>query len=240
MATNISKQGIASASGQEMSENHLANSDFSSTYQQTTGWDTSKNGTTLATNWGGYNSGVPNPSTVYHAHMVQFLGEWVYVYIRTSAESWLGISQGGLQSFIKANTTYTWSIDEYRVSGSNNYITAGIYYKRTSSDSNGFYSGCPHGTGEDVFDKWVRRYYTFTTEDVYTGSGISFYIYGHSGGTGTVYMRHPKLEEGAVATPWVKTSSEGYTITNHGFSETQLGRVSTHKNYWESNQFYEL
>lgn len=240
MSTGVTKQGIAYASGQEISSNFLSNSDFSSTYQQTTGWDTSKNGTTLASSWGGYNSGVSNPSTVYHAHMVQFLGEWVYVYIRTSAESWLGISQSGLQSKIKANTTYTWSIDEYRTSGSNNYITAGIYYKRTSNDSNGFHSGCPHGTGEDVFDKWVRRYYTFTTGDVYTGSTITFYIYGQTGGTGTVYMRKPKLEEGAVATTWTKTASEGYSVTYHGFTESQLNQASAHSNYYESTQFYEL
>lgn len=240
MATNISKQGVAYASGQEISANMLVNSDFSLTYQKTTGWDTTKNGTTLANSWGGYNSGVANASTVYHAHMVQFLGEWVYVYIRTSDESWLGISQGGLQSYIKPNTTYTWSIDEYRVSGSNNYITAGIYYKKTSDGTNKFWAGCPHGTGEDAFDKWVRRYYTFTTEEVYTGSGISFYIYGHTGGVGTVYMRRPKLEEVSVATPWEKSSSEGYTITNHGFVEQQLKRVSIHKNYYEGGQFYEI
>lgn len=239
MSVSISKQGIVSASGDMINPNILANSDFSSTYQQTTGWDTTKNGTTLATSWGGYNPGVSNPSTVYHAHMVQFQGEWVYVYIRTSAETWLGCSQGGLQTAIQPNTTYTWSIDEYRTSGSNNYITAGLYYKKTADGSYGFHSGCPHGTGEDVFDKWVRRYYTFTTEDVYTEVNISFYIYGQTGGNGTVYMRKPKLEQGSIATPWTKKDLEGYSINNHGFVESQLGITSVHKNYIESTEFIE-
>lgn len=241
MSVQVYKTGIVQASGEIINANLLKNSNFATTYQQTTGWDTSKNGTTLASNWGGYNSGVPNSSTVYHAHMVQFQGEWVYVYIRTSAESWLGISQGGLQSEIKANTTYTWSIDEYRTSGSNNYITAGIYYKRTSSDSNGFHSGCPHGTGEDVFDKWVRRYYTFTTGDVYTSSAINFFIYGHSGGTGTVYMRRPKLEVSSLPTSWELTNAEGYSITNHGFTEdSDVINTQFAKNYINATDFIEI
>lgn len=240
MAVKITKQGIVNAPGATVNVNFLTNSDFSQTYQQTTGWDTSKNGTTLASSWGGYNSGVSNASTCYHAHMVQFQGEWVYVYIRQT-ETWLGVSQGGLQSKIKANTTYTWSIDEYRVSGSNNYITAGIYYKLTSDGSNGFHSGCNHGNGEDAFDKWVRRYGTFTTGQVYTGSNISFYIYGHNGGAGTVYMRRPKLEEASVATSWNQSASEGNTITYHGLIESVSNpKNKVYSNYAEGKRFIEL
>ena len=239
MSTNITQQGLINASGETINPNLLTNTDFANTYQQTTGWNTTKNGTTLATSWGGYNSGVTNASTVYHAHMKQFQGEWVYEYIRTADESWLAIWQGGLQTYIKPNTTYTWSIDEYRTSGSNNYITAGIYYKKTSDGSNGFHSGLTHGTGEDAFDKWVRRYYTFTTTEVYTGSGITFYIYGQSGGNGTIYVRKPKLEIGSVATPWSKAASENNDITFHGFVESQRGMSSIYNNYIEATEFIE-
>lgn len=245
MSVNLLKNGVFNASGQDIGSNIVINSDFSQTYQQTTGWDTSKNGTTLASSWGGYNSGVSNPGTVYHAHMVQFQGEWVYVYIRTSAESWLGVSQGGLQSYISPNTTYTWSIDEYRTSGSDNYITAGVYYKKTSDGSYGFHSGVSHGTGENLggdseFDRWVRRYYTFTTGEVYTSNNISFYIYGNSGGNGTVYMRRPKLEKGSVATPWTKAVRENYDITYNGFMEYETTRPKIRKNIVEANNFYEF
>ena len=243
MNVSFNKNGIVNTNSYEIKPNLLSNSDFSKTYQQTTGWDISKNGTTLATGWGGYNSGVTNASTVYHAHMIQFKGEWVYEYIRTSNENWLGVWQYVTQSLIKPNTTYTWSIDEYKVSGSSNYITAGIYYKRNSSDSNNFWSGCPHGTAEnDGYDKWVRRYYTFTTGDVYTESAIIMYIYGHSGGQGTIYMRRPKLEEGSVATPWSLTTNEGNDINNHGFIETVSNQpFKIYKNnYIETNQFIEI
>lgn len=239
MSVNINNQGLVNASGEEISSNFFTNSDFASTYSETR-WDTDKNGTILASSWGGYNGGVTNPTTVYHAHLTQFQGESVYQYTRTANETWLGCSQGGLQSIIQPNTTYTWSIDEYRTSGSNNYITAGLYYKKTSDGSNNFWAGCPHGSGEDAFDKWVRRYYTFTIEEIYIGANVSFYIYGMSGGNGTIYMRRPKLEKGSVPTPWTKKDSEGYTINNHGFVESQLGILSVHDNYIESKNFIEI
>ena len=242
MSVSIQKSGIVSASGSTVNPNLLVNSDFHSTYQQTTGWDTAKNGTTLAISWGGYNGGVSNPSTVYHAHMKQFDGEWVYEYIRDANNSWLGVSQGGLQSVIQPNTTYTWSIDEYRVNGSNNYITAGIYYKLTSDGSNGFHSGCPNGTAnESGYDKWIRRYYTFTTGNVYTGAGISFYIYGHAGGSGTVYMRRPKLEIGSVPTPWCLSESEGIVSESDGFVEYPVNNSipRIYKNIVETKDFIE-
>ena len=239
MSVNITKQGLVNASGKEIGTNIVINSTFANTYQQTTGWDTSKNGTTLASSWGVYNSGVSNPSTVCHAHMKQFQGEWVYEYIRTSAESWLGIAQGGIQALILPNTTYTWSMDEYRPSGSNNYTTSGIYYKRNSSDSYGFHSGCPRGTYEDVYDKWVRKYYTFTTGDVYNSVNISLYIYGH-GGLGTVYLRRPKLEKGSVATPWSPAVSEGNDATYHGFVESITEPTKIYKDYVQMRDFIEI
>ena len=153
MSVGFNKTGIVSASGEDIKENLLKNSDFSLQTTNFSTWDTTKNGTHYATYWGGYNGGVSNPTTVYHAHLVQFQDKWVYDFTRTANETWLGISQGGLQSVIQPNTTYTWSIDEYRPTGANNYITAGIYYKRNSSDSNSFWSGCPHGYGSDDRDR---------------------------------------------------------------------------------------
>ena len=209
-------------------DNLFKNSFFSDKATRTN-WDTSKNGTYEARNWGGYNGGVANPTTVYHAHLKEFQGEWVYEYIKTSAESWLGVSQGGLQSYIEPNTTYTWSIDEYRTSGSSNYITAGLYYKRNSSDSYGFYCGCTHGDGRDVYDEWVRRTYTFTTGDIYTGANMLFYIYGTGAGNGTIYMRRPKLEKGDHATVWMPISTDSEYI-NFGYDDASAYDTSGYIN----------
>jgi len=182
--------------------NILLNTGFESRYTQSTGWDTTKNGTQLASSWGGYNSGVPNPSTVYHAHLKQVNGEWVYEYIRTANESWLGIAQGGLQSRLTAGKTYTFSWEEYRVEG-NNYPTGGLYYYKTGATSANFHLGQFGGSSGNILGQWRKFSYTFTapTDGDYS-KNMAWYIYGHSGGNGKMYMRHPKLEEGSVATPW--------------------------------------
>lgn len=217
IAVQFEKTGVVNASGETVNPNLLTNTDFSQTYQQTTGWDTTKNGTTLANSWGGYNSGVTNASTVYHAHLTSFQGETVYAYIRTADESWLGISQGGLQSKLVANTTYTWSLDQYMIG--NNFCTAGVYFYKLGGTSAGFHAGCPGYATE--LNKWVRCVYTFTLpSDIDLSKNVSMYIYGHNGDgnkQGTVYMKRPKLEIGSVATPWCPAESEGYVETNHGF-----------------------
>ena len=74
MSVKFEKNGVIKTSGLSDNPNILINSDFHSLYNQTSGWDTTKNGTLLASSWGGYNSGVANPSTVYHAHITNFDG----------------------------------------------------------------------------------------------------------------------------------------------------------------------
>lgn len=241
MSVEFRKNGVVAASGDMIKNNLLLNSDFHSRYQLTTGWNTEKNGTTLANNWGGYNSGVTNASTCYHAHLVQFDGRWCYVYIRES-ETWLGASQGGLQNHgIEQNTTYTFSVSQYRTSGSNNYITAGLYYRKIGSTSYGFYSGCPRIVEDSAYDKWIRGTFTFTTpSDIDTSANISWYIYGHAGGTGTFYMCDPKLEVGSVATSPCLNSSEGYVESQNGFIERSTLPSSIYSNYIETVEFIEI
>lgn len=235
MSVKFEKNGIVGTSGLSDNPNLLINSDFHSLYNQTSGWDTTKNGTLLASSWGGYNSGVTNPSTVYHAHITNFDGQIVYDYTRTSNETWLGISQGGLQSKVAANTTYTWSLEQYRTG--NNYCTAGLYFFKTGATSANFHSGCPgYAT---ALNQWVRCVYTFTLpSDIDLSKNVSMYIYGHANGNGTVYMRHPKLEVGSVATPWCLAQSEGYGLNNHGFIESG-SRMQTYKDYIQANEFIE-
>ena len=193
-------------------ENILLNTGFQARYTQSTGWDTTKNGTQLASSWGGYNSGVGNQATVYHAHLKEFNGEWVYEYIKTANESWLGISQGGLQSKLTAGKKYTFSWEQYSVSGSN-YNHGGLYYYKTGATSANFHLGSFSGTG-GITGQWKKFSYTFTApSDADYSKNMSWYIYGMSGGNGTLYMRHPKLEEGESATPWCPNSSDTLATT---------------------------
>lgn len=229
MGVKFNKTGVIEASGETINNNLLLNSDFHARYQQTTGWNTEKNGTTLANSWGGYNSGVANQATCYHAHLVEFDGRWCYVYIRDT-ETWLGVSQGGLQARdIAPNTTYTFSISQYRTTGSNNYITSGLYYRKVGSTSYAFHSGCPQIVTDLTYNKWIRGTFTFTTpSDIDTSVNISWYIYGHVGGTGTIYMCDPKLEIGSVATSPCLASSEGHVELQHGFIERSTPPLCKH------------
>lgn len=89
-SVSFDKNGIVSAGGDFVNPNILINSDFSNKVTDFTTWNTEKNGNMYANYWNGYNSGVANAATCYHAHLVLFNGEYVYQYTR-EAETWLGI-----------------------------------------------------------------------------------------------------------------------------------------------------
>ena len=195
-------------------DNILVNTHFDSHYTQSTGWDTTKNGTQLASSWGGYNGGVSNSSTVYHAHLKKFNGEWVYEYIKTANENWLGIYQSGLQSKLTAGKTYTFSWEEYHVNGINR-VGTGLYYYKTGATSANFHLGIRE-SAEVIREigRWQKYIYTFTApSDADWSKNMTWYIYGHYNGNGTFYVRHIKLEEGSVATPWCPNSSDAFATT---------------------------
>ena len=195
-------------------ENLLLNTNFKQQYSQTTGWNTTKNGTLLASNWGGYNSGVTNPGSVYHAHLKLLNDEYIYEYIKTADEYWLGISQGGLQSKLVAGQRYIFSWEQYCVSNTNNYLNGGLYYYKTGASSANFHLGSFYGSTGRVADKWQKFTYSFTapTDGDYA-KNMSWYIYGHNG-NGTVYLRRPKLELGDKATDWSPCYKDIFSYSN--------------------------
>lgn len=211
-------------------ENLLINTDFTDKYT-VTGWDVSKNGNYNASSWGGYNSGVANPSTVYHAHLQQYDNGWVYNYHRDANNSWLGIAQviaGKLQN----GKTYTFSAEWKRISGTT-YPTGGLYCKASSSATgNSFVNWYAFsGFARITDDKWHRYTYTFTVPDtaqVQSGASCYWYIYGHEG-VGEILMRKPKIEEGSVATPWCPAPSDAL-YTQLGFANNIEYDLSGFKN----------
>ena len=193
--------------------NLLSNSHFDSRYT-VSNWDTSKNGNLCASSWGGYNGGVGNPSTVYHAHLQEHEGDYVYNYHKTSNEGWLGISQV-VTGRVEVSKTYTFSCELKRVSGKN-YADGGLYTRaNSSSTSNTFVNWFSFSNFSSVTDnKWHRYSHTFTVDSsVYMANGVSWYIYGHTGGDGEFLMRRPKLEEGSSATEWIPHTSDSLYIS---------------------------
>lgn len=183
--------------------NLLKNTGFQIQFTQNEGWDTTKNGTLLASSWGGYNSGVTNASSVYHAHLKQFNNEYVYEYIKTNSETWLGISQGAIQTKMIPGETYIFSWEEYHVSGTNR-IGTGLYYYLPNATSAAFHLGIDQDA--DVtreLNKWQKYTYTFIAPiNADWTKNMTWYMYGHYNNNGTFYMRHPKLELGNKATDW--------------------------------------
>ena len=225
MNGTINKKGIISASIIEgydkvsihkdditVKPNILINTYFNSIFTLTA-WDVTKNGNYLANSWGGYNSGVSNPSTVYHAHLQKYGNEYVYNYTKDSDNSWLGISQGGLQQKLEVGKTYTFSCECYRISGTN-YVHGGIYTKANSSaTSNSFVNSFSFSGFSSISADGFWHHYnkTFTIpSDVYMNSGCYLYIYGYYGGSGVFLMRHPKLELNDISTPWCPNDSDGF------------------------------
>lgn len=199
--------------------NLLSNSHFDSRYT-VSDWDTSKNGNLCASSWGGYNSGVGNPSTVYHAHLQEHEGDYVYNYHKTSDEGWLGISQA-ITGRVEVSKTYTFSCELKRISGKN-YADGGLYTRvNSSATSNTFVNRFSFSNFGSVTDnKWHRYSYTFTVDSsVYMTNGAYWYIYGHTGGDGEFLMRRPKLEEGSSPTEWIPHSSDSL-YTSLGLDST--------------------
>ena len=199
--------------------NIFSNSHFDSRYT-VSDWDTSKNGNLCASGWNGYNGGVSNPSTVYHAHLQEHEGDYVYNYHKTSNEEWLGISQY-MTGSVEVSKTYTFSCELKRISGKN-YADGGLYTRANSSaTSNTFVNWFSFSNFGPVTDnKWHRYSYTFTVDSsVYMTNGAYWYIYGHTGGDGEFLMRRPKLEEGSSATEWIPHSSDSL-YTSLGLDST--------------------
>lgn len=179
------------------------------------GWDKTLHKDAISVSgWSsGYNSGVGNPTTVYHAHwiMMDDLPTMRFPYITNSSgqtPSWLGISGGGLNvADFPVGTKYTVSFDA-KADENNSSISCGMYYKRNASENWNFYDG---NIGIALTTNWKRYSITYTSQGVNAIS--SFYFYGTCGGSkGNRYVRNVQLEIKDHATPYTLNTRNETTV----------------------------
>lgn len=199
-------------------DNFLRNSNFSEVANIGTSitWDKELNGTKMPSYWSGFNSGVPEATKGYHAHLDNStfsFNTMVFVNLNSKynqPKRWMGASHGiplDIHKF-KPNTKYTFSMDIY-CDTKGIILHGGLYHKLTTSTSASFNSGSYYFTSEEnEVNRWVRKTWTFTTNSAMkTDEASSWYVYGYTGVEGTAWIKNLKLEEGDIANDWSVESS---------------------------------
>lgn len=197
--------GVTNYGSQRGGANLLPNSDFSrtTTHSQTT----NKHHNLYASSWGGYNPGVSNPTTTFHAHIDNTTFGYNVVEYNESdgVRGWKGIST---VSNPENGKSYTYSFDAYSTIP-NARIFGGFYYTMTGGTSQSFHAGSYNVTTFKP-NQWERHTVTVPfRSDRDMAKGCSFYMYGYGfGSNGIVYIKNIKLEEGVRSTPWCPSKAE--------------------------------
>ena len=205
-------------------------------------WDSSKHSNAIrpATGWSdGYNSGVSEPTTGYHAmwNIIENIPTIVFQNHNSEINKqgrWLGISTS-ISTLISANTIYTLSWEQKSIDSLGGYTTGGLYYKLTSSSSQAFNDGCPKIGQNTKLNTWEKFSYTFTRNASYDGntSTNTLYIYGYYGVESTMYVRNVQLEIKNHATPYVIDSRQNpvvYDSSGYSYNGTIIGNLTAAAN----------
>lgn len=190
--------------------NLLLNSNFKDTYVNT-GYETSKHQNCYATYWGGYNSGISNPTTSYHAHINTDAFEYpVYEFNESDGtRNWKAISQRVHEVDDRGRVTedgeYIFSLDVYSTL-EGGHIDVGFYYYKQGNDNKNFWSGLSRFTKERLVSSagtWKRYWLTMSLKNADFTKHINIYIYGYGfDSNAIVYIKNVKLEKGNRATDW--------------------------------------
>lgn len=176
----------------------------------------------------GYNGGVSNPATGYHAYWEVIDGIPTMVMKDLNGNHrWLGISSDStnLCKTIGAGNKYTISF-EARTNVPGKKMHSGLHYKLTSASSNNFNDGTVEYSLTGDWKKYTYTKTLSTSADI-ASSANRFYIYGHTSGLeGIVYVRNVQLELGERSTPYsigtrsgteiADCSGRGYDSVTHG------------------------
>lgn len=181
--------------------NLLFNSDFSRTSEQDSG--TNKHENIYATRWGGYNSGITNPTTSYHAHVNDDTFGYNVMEFNESdgTRNWKGISQN-LSTIKYVADSYILSFDAY-ATGNGGQVYGGFYYTKSGDTASSFGSGQSKVTNLPI-NQWGRCFVKVPlNNNVDFSKSIHFYVYSYNFSKNIiVYIKNLKLEEGYTPTAW--------------------------------------
>lgn len=181
--------------------NLLFNSDFSRTSEQDSG--TNKHENIYATRWGGYNSGIPNPTTSYHAHVNDDTFGYNVMEFNESdgTRNWKGISQN-LSTIKYVADSYILSFDAY-ATGNGGQVYGGFYYTKSGDTASSFGSEQYKVTNLPI-NQWGRCFVKVPlNNNVDFSKSIRFYVYSCNFSKNIiVYIKNLKLEEGYTPTAW--------------------------------------
>lgn len=181
--------------------NLLFNSDFSRTSEQDSG--TNKHENIYATRWGGYNSGITNPTTSYHAHVNDDTFGYNVMEFNESdgTRNWKGISQN-LSTIKYVADSYILSFDAY-ATGNGGQVYGGFYYTKSGDTAISFGSGQYKVTNLPI-NQWGRCFVKVPlNNNVDFSKSIHFYVYSYNFSKNIiVYIKNLKLEEGYTPTAW--------------------------------------
>lgn len=188
--------------------NVLLNSDFTSVVQADS--QTSKHENAYPYNWGGYNAGITNPTTSYHAHIdSNTFGFNVCEFNESDgSRNWKAITQNVSESVTNYDQ-YVFSFDSFATL-SGGKIFGGFYYYKTGATSPSFASGQFEVTTDLSVNKWGRCSVKVPlNNDIDFSKSISFYVYGYGfSSNAIVYIKNLKLETGNKSTGWSSNPKE--------------------------------
>lgn len=187
-------------------------------YNFTTAWDNSLHPNAInVSNWSsGYNGGVSNPNTGYHAYWI-LEDNIPTMKFQHYNNRWLGISSNAstaISAAIGSNNTYTISFDA-RTDTEGYSCSAGLYYFNTSTATDRSF----HDSTKTVYpnETWQRYSLTFTSKTFDTTRGSMIYIYGHNGAVnGTGYVRNVQIEVKDHGTAFVSGQRESAPVISDG------------------------
>lgn len=192
------------------SRNFLRNGNFAKT---TTMSNSSKHPNLYPLGWGGYNGGIDNPTTSWHAHIDNTTFGFNVVEFNESDgnRNWKGICVRKQTDFLfveKLEEEYRFSVDVY-ATGSGTKLFGSFYYIKKGGTSNAFHSGqfeiCPKET-----NKWVRMSAAVPLkDDIDFSKDFYFYIYGYDFDSNAIlYIKDAALTTGNKTADWSPAPEE--------------------------------